>query len=84
MYYDHDGDIKKPCKNIGVHKKESLKYALNNRIIWQMSDKCDELKKYVNINEKQKEKEKETEKEKEKNNEKNITMMMMMMIQMVF
>ena len=25
IYYDNDGDIKKPCKNIRIHKNQSLK-----------------------------------------------------------
>ena len=43
IYYDNDSDIKKQCENICVNKKESLKYALNKRIIWKMSDEYDEL-----------------------------------------
>ena len=72
IYDDNDSDIKKPCENICVNKKESLKYALNQRIIWKMSDKYDELKKYVNINEK------ENEKEKQRKMIKMITMMIKM------
>ena len=69
IYYDNDSDIKKSCENIRVHKKESLKYALKNRIIWQMSDKYDELEKYVNIKAKETKKEKEKENEKKDNND---------------
>ena len=51
IYYDNDSDIKKLCENIRLHKKESLKYALNTRVIWKLSDEYD-----VNIKEKEPEK----------------------------
>ena len=62
IYYDDDSDIKKPCENIRAQKKELLKYTLNKRTIWKMSDEYAELKKYVNVKEKETEKEKENEK----------------------
>ena len=78
IFYDNDSDIKKPCENIRVHKKESLKYALNKRIVWKMSDKYDELKNMLILKKKRKRK----KKKRKRKMRKKITMMMIKMIHM--